>query len=95
MMPVRIILACAACLVLSGCYADPFNNPADWSATGATRENLAQQTADKSDLIQGKSDPYSSGVPASAAIDKALGGSAGNASGLQTPPPSIVTSSGG
>ncbi len=72
---------------LTGCYPDPYQNPVDWSLRGATRENIAVQAANPSDLIVGKSAPGSNGVTASAAIDKALGGTAGTASGLQTAPP--------
>ncbi len=89
-----LVLAVAG-LPLAGCYTNPYRNPGDWIATGASRENLAQQAAYKSDLIEGRGDTYSSGVAASAAVDKALGGAAGNASGLQTAPPSLVTTVGG
>jgi hypothetical protein len=65
------------CLALTACYADPFDNPNDWSETGATGRNIAVQAANPSDLISGKSNPYSNGAAASAGIDKALGGAAG------------------
>jgi type IV pilus biogenesis protein CpaD/CtpE len=71
-------------LGLTGCYLDPYQNPNDWSMTGATGKNIAAQAANPSDLISGKSNPYSNGVAASAAVDKALGGAAGTAAGLQT-----------
>jgi hypothetical protein len=74
-------------LGLAGCYPDPFSNPGDWSMTGASHKNIAIQAADPSDLIAGRSDGSSNGVAASAAIDKALGGPAGTAAGLQAPPP--------
>jgi hypothetical protein len=72
-------------LGLTGCYLDPYQNPNDWSMTGASDKNIAAQAANPSDLISGKSNLYSNGVAASAAIDKALGGAAGTAAGLQTP----------
>jgi hypothetical protein len=71
---------------LSGCYLDPFQNPGNWSMTGASRKNIAVQVATPSQLISGQKDSGSNGVAASAAIDKALGGAAGTAAGLQTPP---------
>ncbi len=74
-------------LALGGCYADPYKNPNDWSMTGATRENIAVQVADPSDLISGKSSAYANGVAASAGIDKAIGGAAGTGAGLLTAPP--------
>jgi hypothetical protein len=75
---------CVGILSLSGCEGafDPFQRPGDWSATGAARENIAQQAANKSDLIQGQSQPGSNGVAAVGGIEKALTG--GTASGLQT-----------
>jgi hypothetical protein len=72
---------------LTGCYTDPFQNPGDWSMTGASRKNTAVQVAAPSQLIIGQPESSSNGVAASAAIDKALGGAAGTAAGLQTPPP--------
>jgi hypothetical protein len=72
---------------LAGCYADPYANPGDWSMTGATRKNVAIQAATPSQLIAGQPGGSSNGVAASAAIDKALGGAAGTAAGLQTAPP--------
>jgi hypothetical protein len=72
---------------LAGCYADPFQNPGSWAMTGASRKNIAVQSAAPSQLIEGQGDDNSNGVAASAAIDKALGGPAGTAAGLQTPPP--------
>jgi hypothetical protein len=81
---------------LAGCYADPFANPADWSMTGATRKNVAIQAATPSQLIAGQPGGSSNGVAASAAIDKALGGAAGTAAGLQTPPaPATLNITGG
>jgi len=77
-------------LCLAGCYPDPFQNPGDWSMTGASRKNIAVQVATPSQLIRGQQDSGSNGVAASAAIDKALGGAAGTAAGLQTPPPATT-----
>lgn len=72
---------------LAGCYPDPYQNPGSWAMTGASRKNIAVQSAAPSQLIAGQGDDNSNGVAASAAIDKALGGAAGTAAGLQTPPP--------
>ncbi len=79
---------CVLMLSLSGCVGafNPFQRPGNWSATGSANETIAQQVADPSDLIKGKSEPTSNGVAASAGIDKALGANgAGTAAGLQTP----------
>jgi hypothetical protein len=78
-------------LLLTGCYLDPYQNPNDWSMSGATRKNLAVQVADPADLITGKSNAYSNGVAASAGIDKALGGAAGTGAGLEAPPANSTT----
>ncbi len=75
------------CLGLTGCYLNPYQNPNDWSMPGSPLKNIAAQAAYPSDMIQGKSAPSSNGVAATAAIDKALGGTAGTAAGLQTAPP--------
>jgi hypothetical protein len=80
---------CVVVLSLTGCTGafDPFQRQGDWAATGASRENVAQQAANKSDLISGQSELTSNGVAASAAIDKALGvNGAGTAAGLETTP---------
>ncbi len=79
-------------LLLAGCTGalEPFQRPGNWSMTGAARENIAQQVANPSDLYSGESSTTTNGVAASAAIDKALGGSAGNAAGLETAPQPIV-----
>ena len=85
---------CVMLLSLSGCVSDPYQRAGTWSATGASREDIAQQVADPADLISGKSEPYSNGVAAAAGVDKALGSNgAGTAAGLQTPvsPTSVFT----
>jgi hypothetical protein len=89
-----LLAAGVLCLGLAGCYPDPFQNPADWSMTGASREDLAQQVANKDDLLAGRSDPSSQGVAAASAVDVAIGGSAGSGAGLQKPPKEISFSSG-
>ncbi len=83
---------CLVALLLAGCAGalDPYQRPGNWSMTGAARENTAQQVANPSDLFNGQSAPTSSGVAASGAIDKALGGSAGTAAGLEATPQPIV-----
>jgi hypothetical protein len=90
----RIALAILLCLGLAGCYPDRFQNPGDWSMTGASREDLAQQIANKDDLLVGQSEPGSQGVAAAAGVDAAIGGTAGTAAGLQKPPKEITFSSG-
>ena len=45
----------AMCLGLAGCYPEPFQNPGDWAPTGAAKEDLAMQAADKDDLLAGRS----------------------------------------
>jgi hypothetical protein len=78
---------CVMVLSLTGCTGafDPFQRPGNWAATGASNEIIAQQAANKSDLISGRSEATSNGVAASAAIDKALGANgAGTAAGLET-----------
>ena len=66
---------CVTLLTLTGCVGafDPFQRPGNWAETGAANETIAQQAANPSDLISGRSDPLSNGIAASAAIDKALG----------------------
>jgi hypothetical protein len=89
-----IIGLLASCLSLSGCY-EPFQNPGDWSATGATREDTAQQIANPSDLIQGNdSVRTTNGVIAAAAVDKSIGGPAGTGAGIETSAPAPVSTSG-
>ncbi|MDD2704744.1 MAG: hypothetical protein PHU07_05340 [Acidocella sp.] len=77
-------VACVAVLTLTGCVGafDPFQRPGDWSATGAANKALAQQAANKSDLISGQSESGSNGIAAVAGIEKAMTG--GTATGLQT-----------
>jgi hypothetical protein len=86
--------AAALCLGLTGCYLDPFQNPGDWSMSGAAREDTAVQVANKDDLLAGRSEPGSQGVAAAAGVDVAIGGAAGTAAGLQKPPKDITFSSG-
>ena len=81
------LTACAGAL-------DPFQRPGNWAMTGASRQNLAVQVATPSDLISGQSSSTSNGVAAAAGIDKALGGAAGTAAGLQAPPPALSTTIG-
>jgi len=75
---------CVVLLTLTGCQGafNPFNRPGNWSATGAPNEALAQQVANKSDLLQGQSEPGSNGIAAVAGVEKAMTG--GTATGLQT-----------
>jgi hypothetical protein len=82
------------CLGLTGCYPDPFQNPADWQMTGAAREDTAQQVVNKDDLLAGRSEPGSQGVAAAAGVDVAIGGAAGSAAGLQKAPKEISFTSG-
>jgi type IV pilus biogenesis protein CpaD/CtpE len=91
--PAYFVLALAG-LSLAGCALDPFQQPYNWSATGAARQNLAAQAATPAELISGQSSPVSNGVAASAGIDKALGGAAGTAAGLQTAPPALTATLG-
>jgi len=85
-------------LVLSGCVGpldpDPFHRPGNWSMNAAPLENTATQVSDKSDLLQGKSDPSSDGIAAAAGVDQAIGGAAGSAAGLQKPPAALSFSTG-
>jgi len=83
------------CLGLAAGYADPYDNPGDWSATGSARENIAVQAADPADLISGKSNPNSNGVAASTGIDKGYGGVGGTAAGvLPAPAPTTMSITG-
>jgi hypothetical protein len=82
------------CIGLTGCYAEPFQNPGDWAPTGAAKEDLAMQAADKDDLLAGRSEPGSQGVAATAGVDAAIGGTSGSATGLQKPPKDISFTSG-
>jgi len=96
-IPVLSLLLFSA-LALAGCVGpldpDPFNRPDAWTMNAAPLENTAQEVDDKADLIQGKSDPSSNGVAATAAIDQALGEPNGTAAGLQKAPQAISFSSG-
>lgn len=87
-----LLTLCLAAMLLTGCTGafEPFQRPGNWSMTGAARENTAQQVANPSDLFNGQSATNSNGVAASAAVDKALGGSTGNAAGLEATPQPIV-----
>jgi hypothetical protein len=72
---------CVGILSLSGCAGafDPFQRPGTWSATGAANENIAQQAANKSDLISGQSEPLTSGDVAVTAIEKIRASGPGSA----------------
>jgi hypothetical protein len=75
---------CVVVLTLSGCTGafDPFQRPGNWSATGASNKATAQQVANKSDLLYGRSEPGSNGVAAVGGVEKAM--TNGTAGGLQT-----------
>ena len=90
-----LLLAAAALLALAGCQGafNPFNRPGNWSETGASNEALAQQVANKSDLISGHSQPGSDGIIAVGGIEKATAG--GTASGIQTTITPTTVSTGG
>jgi hypothetical protein len=96
-IPAVVLLICSA-LALTACVGpldpNPFNRPNNWAMNAAPLENTAVQADDKADLIQGKSDPTSLGVPATAAIDQALGEPTGTAAGLQKAPVAVTFSSG-
>ncbi len=79
-----LLLTSAALLALAGCQGafDPFNRPGTWSETGASNRALAQQVANKSDLISGQSELGSNGIVAVGGIEKAT--TDGTASGIQT-----------
>jgi len=91
MRHVKPLLLIACCVFLAGCADDPFQRQGNWVPTGAARQNLAAQAADPADLIAGHGVHTSNGVAAVAAVDKALGGAAGTAAGLQVVAPAIVT----
>ena len=89
---------CAGILTLSGCVGafDPFQRPGNCAETGASNETIAEQVANKSDLIQGESEPGTNGIVAVGGLEKGL--TAGTASGVQTtvtPSVSNASSSGG
>ncbi|WP_298225263.1 hypothetical protein [Acidocella sp.] len=92
----KSVFAFIGILGLSGCQGafNPFNRPGTWSETGAANEALAQQVAQKSDLISGQSEQGSNGIAAVSGIEKAMTG--GTATGLQTTltPATITTSTG-
>jgi hypothetical protein len=75
---------CVGVLSLSGCAGafDPYQRPGNWALTGASNETIAQQAADKGDLIQGRSEPGTNGDIAVQGIEKARTG--GTEAGLQT-----------
>jgi hypothetical protein len=84
------LIAALALFGLSGCEGalDPFARPGNYALTNAPNETIAQQAADKGDLIRGRSDEgTSNGVAAESALEKALTG--GTATGLHTP--AVVT----
>ena len=81
-------------LGLAGCQGafNPFNRPGNWAETGAANETIAQQVAQKSDLISGQSEPGVNGVIAVGGIEKATTG--GTATGIQSSiTPTTVASS--
>lgn len=86
---------CLGVLSLSGCAGafDPFQRPGDWSATGASNETIAQQAANKGDLIQGQSQPGANGAAAVAGVQKAM--TNGTGAGLQTQLQPVTVTSGG
>lgn len=85
MRSAAFFVLCLGVLSLSGCVGafDPFQRPGTWSETGASNETIAQQAANKSDLIQGQSVPGSNGVAAVAGVQEAVSGGSGK--GLQAP----------
>ncbi len=95
MRPVFMLCAGSVFLALSGCAGafDPFQRPGNWVETGAANEDIAQQAANKGDLIQGESEPGTMGIPAVAGVEKAMSG--GSASGLQTQVTPTSANSGG
>lgn len=72
-------------LGLAGCQGafDPYQRQGNWSATGAANETIAQQAANKSDLISGQSEPGANGVLAVGGIQRAT--TNGTGTGIQTP----------
>jgi hypothetical protein len=71
-------------LALGGCQGafDPFQRPGTWSATNASNETIAQQVANKGDLIRGQSEPGANGIVAVGGVEKAL--TNGTATGIET-----------
>lgn len=96
MMKVNIMRLSVPLLMLSltGCQGafNPFDRPGNWSETGAANETIAQQAAQKSDLISGQSEPGVNGVVAVGGVEKATSG--GTATGIQTTvtPTTVATS---
>ncbi|WP_297493495.1 hypothetical protein [Acidocella sp.] len=80
MRSVMFFCVCAGVLSLSGCAGafDPFQRPGDWSQTGAANETIAQQAANKGDLISGQSEATSGDIAATA-VEKIRGSGPGNA----------------
>ncbi|MDE2239248.1 MAG: hypothetical protein KGJ73_04875 [Rhodospirillales bacterium] len=79
------LLSYVALLGLAGCQGafNPFDRPGTWAEAGAANETIAQQAAQKSDLISGESEPGSNGIIAVGGIEKAV--TKGTAAGIQTP----------
>jgi hypothetical protein len=78
------ILSCAALFGLASCQGafNPLGRPGTWSATGAANETIAQQAAQKSDLISGETEPGVNGILAVGGVEKAV--TNGTATGVQT-----------
>ncbi|MGE4481611.1 hypothetical protein [Acidocella sp.] len=79
-----LFLSWVALLALAGCQGafNPYNRPGTWSETGAANETIAQQVANKADLISGQSEPGENGIIAVGGIEKAT--TNGTAAGIQT-----------
>jgi hypothetical protein len=76
-----------AAMGLTGCAGafNPYEQPGNWVERGSANETIAQQAGYPGNLIHGASDPTSSGLVASAGVDKAIGANgADTAAGLQT-----------
>lgn len=88
------VLSLVVLISLTGCQGafNPYNRPGDWSENGAANETIAQQVAQKSDLISGQSEPGVNGVIAVGGVEQATSG--GTAAGIQTTikPTSVYTS---
>jgi hypothetical protein len=61
-----IMLLTLAAFGLTACQGafDPWQRPGDWQVTGAANETIAQQAANKGDLIKGTDSPTTSGAAA-------------------------------